>query len=48
VVNTAFERDLCSGAGAHTHYFEPEQAVVRQLLMALLQPVVPGALDRPD
>jgi hypothetical protein len=36
VVKTSDRRDECIGPTAHTHYFEPEQAVVRELLVALL------------
>lgn len=39
VIDAADRRDLCIGPDAHTHYFEPEQAGVRELLMALLPPV---------
>ena len=38
VVTAADRRDECIGAAAHTHYFEPEQATVRELLMELLRP----------
>lgn len=37
VVETDDRRDVCIGATAHTHYFEPEQVVVRQLLLRLLR-----------
>jgi hypothetical protein len=37
-VEAADRRDVCIGPSAHTHYFEPEQAVVRQLLLELLRP----------
>jgi len=38
VVAAADRRDVCVGPSAHTHYFEPEQAVVRRLLLELLRP----------
>ena len=38
VVHAADRRDVCIGPTAHTHYFEPEQAAVRALLMELLRP----------
>jgi hypothetical protein len=41
VVETADRRDVCIGPSAHTHYFEPNQAVVRQLLLELLRPTPP-------
>ena len=37
-IEAADRRDVCIGPSAHTHYFEPEQAVVRQLLLELLRP----------
>jgi len=33
----ADRHDECIGPDAHTHYFEPEQAVVRRLMLALLK-----------
>ena len=38
IVEGADRRDVCIGPMAHTHYFEPEQARVRQLLLDLLRP----------
>jgi hypothetical protein len=38
VVHAADRRDVCIGPTAHTHYFEPEQAAVRALLLELLRP----------
>jgi hypothetical protein len=42
VVETADRRDVCIGPTAHTHYFEPDQAVVRRLLVELLRPAPPA------
>jgi pimeloyl-ACP methyl ester carboxylesterase len=36
VVAGATELDVCLGGGAHTHYFEPDQKVVAQLVDALV------------
>jgi hypothetical protein len=47
IVHADDRRDVCIGPDAHTHYFEPEQATVRALIMALLRPgaVSQTALD---